>query len=267
MTMFTGKAAEFLALHTPGDPLLQPNAFDVGSAKILESLGFKAIATTSSGAAGTLGKLDGQLTRAEVLDHCDQVCAAVDIPVAADYENGFADDPDGVAESVRLASDTGLAGLSIEDWSGTEIYERGLAVERVQAAAEAAHANNLVLTARAENLIHGIDDLADSIARAQAFQEAGADVIFVTGIRTIDQVRSVVTSVDVPVNFLATGGAPSVAELAEAGVARISIGGTLMYAAYAAVVAAVNELRNDGTYGYWDAAMAARETIRTAFGA
>jgi 2-methylisocitrate lyase-like PEP mutase family enzyme len=263
----TGKAADFLALHTPGDPLLQPNAFDVGSARLLQSLGFKATATTSSGAAGTLGKLDGQLTRDEVLAHCAQLSAAVEIPVAADYENGFADDPFYVAESVHLASETGLAGVSIEDWSGSAIYDKGLAAARVEAAAEAAHAgpNQLVLTARAENMIHGIDDLADSIARAQAFQEAGADVIFVTGLRTIGQVRAVVTSVDRPVNVLVLAGCPSVAEIAEAGAARISVGGSLMYAAYAAVVAAANELKDSGTYGYWDAIAGARDTIRSAF--
>jgi 2-methylisocitrate lyase-like PEP mutase family enzyme len=267
MTTLTGKAAEFLALHTPGDPLLQPNAFDVGSARILQAMGFKAIATTSSGAAGVLGKLDGQLTRDEVLEHCAQLSAAVDIPVAADYENGFADDPSEVAESVRLAADTGLAGLSIEDWSGSAIYERAHAVERVRAAAEAAHAGNLVLTARAENMIHGIDDLADSIARAEAFQDAGADVIFVTGLRTVEHVRAVVSAVDVPVNVLVLPGCPTVAEIAEAGAARISVGGSLMYAAYAAVIAAVDELRDSGTYGYWDHIAAARDTIRTAFGA
>ena len=269
MTTLTGKAAEFLALHTPGDPLLQPNAYDVGSAKILQALGFKATATTSSGAAGVLGKLDGQLTRDEVLAHCAALCAAVDIPVAADYENGFADEPSAVAESVRLAAATGLAGLSIEDWDGNAIYERELAVERVRAAAEAAHAgpNQLVLTARAENLIHGIDDLADSIARAQAFQEAGADVIFVTGLRTIDQVRAVVTSVDRPVNVLVLAGCPTVAEIAEAGAARISVGGSFMYAAYAAVIAAAQELKESGTYTYWDAIAPARDAIRSAFGA
>ena len=261
------KADEFLALHVPGDPLLQPNAFDAGSAKILAALGFKAIATTSSGAAGTLGKLDGQLSRDEVLDHCRQLSAAVAIPVAADYENGFADEPDAVAESVRLAATTGLAGVSIEDWSGSAIYERGLAVDRVRAAAEVAHANDLVLTARAENLIHGVDDLADSIARAQAFQEAGADVIFVTGIRTTEQIRAVVSSVDKPVNVLALAGCPPVAEIAEAGAARISIGGSLMYAAYAAVIAAATELQAEGTYRYWEPIGAARDTIRGAFGA
>jgi 2-methylisocitrate lyase-like PEP mutase family enzyme len=194
--------------------------------------------------------------------------AAVTIPVAADYENGFADDPAAVADSVRLATATGLAGLSIEDWSGTAIYDRGLAVERVAAAAEAAHGGEtqVVLTARAENMIHGIDDLADSIARAQAFQEAGADVIFVTGIRTVEQARAVVSSVDLPVNVLVIGGSPSVGELAGAGVARISVGGSLMYAAYAAVVEAATELREQGTYGYWESIAAHRDAIRGAFG-
>jgi 2-methylisocitrate lyase-like PEP mutase family enzyme len=265
----SGKAADFLALHVPGEPLLQPNAFDVGSAKILASLGFHAIATTSSGAAGALGKLDGELSRDDVLAHCAQLSAAVDIPVAADYENGFADEPADVADSVRLAAATGLAGVSIEDWSGKEIYKRGLAVARVHAAAEAAHGGStqLVLTARAENLIRGVDDLADCVARAQAFQDAGADVIFVPGLRTVEQVRAVVSSLDAPVNVLVSGGSPSVAELADAGVARISIGGTLMYAAYSAVVAIATELQTSGTYSYWDAAMAGRDTIRTAFGA
>lgn len=267
MTTLTGKAADFLALHTPGDPLLQPNAFDAGSARILESLGFKAIATTSSGAAGTLGKLDGHMLEAEVLAHCAELSRAVTIPVAADYENGFADDPADVAESIRRACETGLAGASIEDWSGSAIYDKALAVERVAAAAEAARngKTQLVLTARAENLIHGVDDLADSIARAQAFQEAGADVIFVTGIRTLEQVKAVVSSVERPVNVLVSSGCPSVAELAEAGVARISVGGSLMYAAYAAVIAAVTELRDEGSYGYSDAIAAHRDAIRTAF--
>ncbi len=269
MTTLTGKAGAFLALHTPGEPLLQPNAFDAGSARILEALGFAAIATTSSGFAGALGRLDGHVTPAEVLVHCAELSAAVEIPVAADYENGFADDPSDVADSVRRAAETGLAGVSIEDWSGSAIYDRLLAVERVAAAAEAAHGEKtqLVLTARAENLIHDSGDLADSIARAQAFQDAGADVIFVTGIRTIEDVRAVVTSVDRPVNVLVTGGCPTVAELADAGVARISVGGSLMYAAYAAVIRAANELKGEGTYGYWPAIAAGRDTIRKAFGA
>jgi len=267
MTKLKGKASEFLALHKAGEPLLQPNAFDVGSAKILAALGFKAIATTSSGAAGAVGKLDGQLRHKDVLEHCEQLSAAVDLPVAADYENGFADKPKQVAANVARAAETGLAGVSIEDWSGSAIYERGLAVERVRAAAEAAHTgkHQLVLTARAENLIHGVDDLADSIARAQAFAAAGADVIFVPGIRTLEQVRAVVSAVDKPVNVLVTGGMPSVAELADAGAARISIGGSLMYAAYSKVIEIAHELTSTGTYSYWDDAMAGRDTIRRAF--
>jgi 2-methylisocitrate lyase-like PEP mutase family enzyme len=167
---------------------------------------------------------------------------------------------------VRLAAATGLAGVSIEDWSGTAIYEFAHAVDRVAAAAEAAHSHNLVLTARAENLIHGVDDRADAIARAQAFQAAGADVIFVPGLRAIDDVRAVVSALDAPVNVLALAGAPTVAELADAGVARISVGGSLMYSAYAAVIQAATELRDAGTYGYWDAITANRDAIRGAFG-
>lgn len=129
MTTLTGKAADFLALHVPGDPLLQPNAWDAGSARILASLGFKAIATTSSGFAGTAGRLDGQMSRNEVLAHCEKLAAAVDVPVAADFENGFADAPDEIAANVALAVATGLAGVSIEDWSGDGIYHRALAVE------------------------------------------------------------------------------------------------------------------------------------------
>lgn len=155
---------------------MQPNAVDAGSAKVLEALGFDAIATTSSGFAATLGRLDGSVSRDEVLEHSRQVAAAVGIPVAADTENGFAHDPAGVAATVALACETGLAGCSIEDYSrdGDRIYDIGLATERVAAAAEAAHhgPTDLVLTARAENLIHGRDDLADTIARLQAFQEA-----------------------------------------------------------------------------------------------
>jgi 2-methylisocitrate lyase-like PEP mutase family enzyme len=265
MTTLSGKAADFLALHQKGDPLLQLNAFDVGSARIIESLGIRAIATTSSGAAGTVGKLDGHLTRDGVLAHCAALSGSVSVPVAADFENGFADEPAQVAENVRLAGQTGLAGVSIEDWSGSAIYGFDHAVDRVRAAAEAAHASNLVLTARAENLIHGIDDLGDAIARAQAFQAAGADVIFIPGLRALDDVRAVVAALDVPVNVLALAGTPPIAALAEAGVARISVGGGLMYAAYAAVIEAVTELRDRGTHEFWDAANAQRDAVRAAF--
>jgi len=265
----SGKAGKFLALHTPGRPLLQPNAWDVGSARILEALGFQAIATTSSGFAATLGRNDGRVTRDEALAHATQLAAGVEVPVAADTENGFADDPSGVAEMVRLACASGLAGCSIEDFSGQpdeRIYDLGLAKERIAAAAEAAHAGptQLVLTARAENLIHGVNDLPGTIARLQAYQEAGADVLFAPGVRTADDIRAVVSSVDRPVNVLVMPGCPPVSELGEIGVARISVGGAFTWVALAGLVDAARELMDEGTYGYWDKVAAARGTIRDA---
>src|SRR6185312_5452791 len=226
----TELAQRFLDLHRGDSPLLIPNAWDQGSAVLLESLGFQALATTSSGFAATLGRLDGMVTRDEAVSHGGALAEAVSVPVSADLENCFADEPEGVAETVRLAVEAGLAGCSVEDYSGPEtdtIYEPGLAAERVAAAAEAAHsgADRLVLTARAENLIHGRDDLADTIARLQSYQEAGADVLFAPGVRELSDIRTMVSSVDLPVNVLVLPGMPSVSELAEAGVSRISVGG------------------------------------------
>jgi 2-methylisocitrate lyase-like PEP mutase family enzyme len=266
MTTLDGIAGRFLALHHDDRPLLQPNAWDAGSARVLETLGFHAVATTSSGFAATLGRLDGDVTRDEVLAHTRAMAAAVEIPVAADAENGFADDPAGVAETVRLLSETGLAGCSIEDWSGSEIYEAGLARERIAAAADAAHhgRQHLVLTARAENLLHGRDDLADTIARLQAYQEAGADVLFAPGLGDAETIRAVVTSVDRPVNVLVRPGCPPVDELAEIGVARISVGGTFAFAALAGMIDAATELRERGTYGYWSRVTEVRPTIQRA---
>lgn len=265
MTTLTDKAGDFLALHIPGTPVLQPNAFDLGSARILEALGFRAIATTSSGFAATLGRPDGHVTRDQVLAHCRAIAGAVDIPVAADTENAYADDPAGVAETVRLAAETGLAGCSVEDWSGTEIYDAGLAIERVAAAADAAHAGpqQLVLTARAENLLHG-GDLGDAIKRLQAYQDAGADVLFMPGLRKADDMRAVISSVDRPVNVLVVPGCPPVSELAEIGAARISVGGSFTWVAYAAVIAAATELRDAGTYNYGAVLKDAREVLTKA---
>ena len=264
-----GMAGRFLDLHVPGRPLLQPNAFDAGSARILEQLGFEALATTSSGFAATLGRVDGGITRDELLLHAAHLADAVEVPVAADSEDGFAAEPDGVAETVALLAATGLAGCSIEDFTRDRddpIYEVGLAVERVAAAAEAAHAGpqQLVLTARAENALHGRDDLADTVARLQAYQEAGADVLFAPGWSDADSIRTIVTSVDRPVNVLALPGTPTVPDLADLGVARISVGGAWAYAAYAGLVTAATELRDDGTYGWWAEVAAARPAIRDA---
>jgi 2-methylisocitrate lyase-like PEP mutase family enzyme len=267
----TGPALRFLDLHRGETPLLMPNPWDRGSAVLLESLGFQALATTSSGFAATLGRLDGQVTRDEAIAHAAAVADAVAVPVSADLENCFADEPEGVAETVRLATESGLAGCSVEDYSGPEgdtIYDAGLAAERVAAAAEAAHAapGGFVLTARAENHVHGRDDLADTIARLQSYQEAGADVLFAPGVRELDQIRELVNSVDLPVNVLALPGMPSVSELGEAGVSRISVGGGFAYAALGATAAAGRELLDDGTYGFWETAAEGAQAAREAFG-
>ena len=265
MTTLTGKARDFLSLHVPGTPLLQPNAFDAGSARILQSLGYRAIATTSSGFAATLGRPDGHASRDEVLAHCRALAAAVDIPVAADTENGYADSPADVAETVRLAAETGLAGCSVEDWSGSEIYDAALAADRITAAADAAHsgAQQLVLTARAENLLHG-GDFDDALKRLQAYQDAGADVLFMPGLRKADDIRAVISSVDRPVNILVVPGCPSLAELAEMGAARISVGGSFTWVAYAAFIEAAKELKDAGTYTYGAVLKDAREVLTKA---
>jgi 2-methylisocitrate lyase-like PEP mutase family enzyme len=221
------------------------------------SLGFDALATTSAGFAATLGRLDGGVTRDEAIAHSAAIVGAVpDTPVSADLENGFADDPAGVAETVRLAIEAGLAGCSVEDFArGADdpIYRTGLAAERVAAAAETAHAGpvHLVLTARAENLIRGRNDLADTIARLQAYQEAGADVLYAPGLQSLDDIRAVVSPV---------------AELAAVGVKRVSVGGAFTYAALGAVVEAARQLREDGTYGFWKGAGVGSKAARAAFG-
>ena len=265
-----GKARRFLELHHGEGPLLLPNPWDQGSARLLAWLGFQALATTSSGHAATVGRLDGSVTRSEALDHAAAIVAATELPVSADLENGFADDPAGVADTVRLAAEAGLAGCSVEDATGDQVhpvYDAGLAAERVQAAAEAAHRGpvRLVLTARAENYLYGRPDLADTIARLQAYQAAGADVLYAPGISDLEEIRQLVASVDRPVNVLARPGVPVVAELAEAGVRRVSVGGAFAFAALGALVEAATELRDAGTYGFWGQAGAGSEAARSAF--
>jgi 2-methylisocitrate lyase-like PEP mutase family enzyme len=261
------KAQHFLALHHTAAPLLMPNPWDAGSARVLASLGFEALATTSSGFTATLGQLDGSVTRDQAIAHGADLAAAADLPVSADLENGFADVPEEVAAVVGLAIEAGLAGGSIEDYSGSELYPRDFAVARVAAAAEAAHHSDLrfVLTARAENYLRGNPDLADTIARLQAFQEAGADVLYAPGLSDINDIRSVVSAVDLPVNVLALPTAPRVAELAEVGVARISVGGAFAFAAIGALTAAARELLELGTYGFWTAAGPGAGVARSAF--
>ncbi len=263
-------AKRFLDLHRPGDPLLIANPWDAGSAKLLASLGFEALATTSAGFAATLGRPDNSVTRDVTLGHCAAIVAATPLPVSADLENGFADDAEGVAETVRRAVEAGLAGCSIEDSTGRDdapLYSIEHAAERMAAAADAA-GGRLVLTGRAENFVVGredLEDLGDTIARLQAYQEAGADVLYAPRLTRIEDVRSVVESVDRPVNVLAFTGLPAVSELAAAGVSRISVGGWFALAALAALVDAATELREHGTYGYVDIARGGAAAARNAF--
>ena len=264
------RAERFRALHVPGTPLLMPNAWDIGSAALFAALGFEAIATTSGGFAATKGRADGRMTRDEVLAHSAELAGAVDIPVSADLENCFADDPDGVAATITAAVATGLAGGSVEDFTrdpDDPIYELAHAAERVRAAAEAAHGGPVpfVLTARAENYLHGREDLGDTIARLQAYQEAGADVLFAPRVVDPADLRQLLASVDLPVSVLVVPGAPTVGELAELGVSRISVGGAIAVAAYGAAINAVVELRDQGTTGYWDLAAVARPVMNAAF--
>jgi 2-methylisocitrate lyase-like PEP mutase family enzyme len=264
------RADTFRALHVQGTPLLMPNAWDIGSAVLFATLGFDAIATTSGGFAATRGRPDGAMTKDEVLAHAGELSAAVNVPVSADLENCFADGPEGVAATITSAIEVGLAGGSVEDFTGDRdapIYELGQAADRVRAAAEAAHEGpvRFVLTARAENYLHGRRDLADTIARLQAYQEAGADVLFAPAVVDEGELRQVLAAVDVPVSVLVLPGAPTVGALGELGVSRISVGGAIAVAAYGAAINAVTELREKGTTSYWDLAAVARPVIADAF--
>ncbi len=270
MSSQSDKTDVFRALHVPGRPLLIPNPWDAGTAKLLGDLGFRALATTSSGHAATLGRTDGSVTRDEALAHAATIVAAVDVPVSADLEDGFGQRPDAVSATVTGAAEVGLAGCSIEDFSegaAPSIYDVGLATERVVAAVEAAHGDvRLVLTARAENFVRSHPDLADTIARLQAYQEAGADVLYAPGLVDIDDIRRLVSSVDRPVNVLVRPGLASVAALAQVGVARISVGGAFSQVALAALTRAGRELIDDGTYGFMDLAAEGRQQAARAFG-
>lgn len=268
----TDRAADFLALHVPGTPLLLPNPWDAGSARLLAGMGFLALATTSAGLAGTHGRTDGNVTRDEALAHAAAVVAAVDVPVSADLENGLADDSDGVAETVRMALDVGLAGCSVEDWDpiAYEPYAPQVAAERVAAAAQAAHngEHRLILTARADGHIHGRqdpEDLDDTIRRLQAYDEAGADVLYAPGVNSVEGIRRIVESVSRPVNVLALADAPPVSRLAELGVARVSTGSGLFWAAMGGLASAAEELRDRGTYAFWSGAATGRAAAAAAF--
>jgi 2-methylisocitrate lyase-like PEP mutase family enzyme len=271
VTDHAGKAARFLELHRPGHPLVMPNPWDIGSARLMASLGFEALATTSSGFAATLGRLDGGVSRDEALAHAAALVQAVDLPVSADLENCFASDPDGVAKTAHGAVAAGLAGFSIEDYDpdSDRIYERGHATERVRAAVEAAHAapgGPLVVTARAEGYLREQQpDRDEIIGRLQAYQEAGADVLFAPGPVDAETITAIVSSLDRPINVLARKGAPPVAELGELGVARISVGGALAFTAIGGWVSAARELREQGTYAYFEQMADGAKAVRAAF--
>ncbi|MBO0729756.1 MAG: isocitrate lyase/phosphoenolpyruvate mutase family protein [Acidimicrobiaceae bacterium] len=260
----------FRELHRKGSPLIMPNPADRGSARVLASLGFSALATTSGGFAATLGRGDYGVSRDEAIAHAAAIVASVDVPVSADLENGFGDRPDDVATTVRRAFEVGLAGCSIEDFTtrtDAPLYPMGEATERVAAAAEAAHdgpAAGLVLTARAENYLRGHPDLADTIARLQAFQEAGADVLYAPGLADLSEIKALVAAVDLPVNVLLVPGGPSVAELAGAGVARISVGGSFHNVALGALARAGRELLN-GSSAWMELAAEGRKVAAAAF--
>jgi len=249
------KARAFQALHRRDGAFVIPNPWDIGSARIMAAQGFEALATTSLGMALSLGKRDGEVSRDDVLTHCRMIVGATDLPVSADLENCFGDDPKTVAETMRLAAQTGLAGASVEDASaapGNPIYDFGLAVERVAAAVEAVRGLPFpfTITARAENFLRGRPDLDDTIRRLQAFEKAGADVLYAPLLPDIAAVRTVCKSVSKPINALAGRPQLSVAELTAAGAKRISLGGLLSRVALGAFLRALGEIKERGTFTF-----------------
>ena len=247
----------FRALHERPGAFVIPNPWNAGTARVLTALGFEALATTSAGYAFAVGRRDSAagLTRDEILENAKSIAEATHLPVSADLEDGFGRSPETCAETIRLASDTGLAGGSIEDATGDPndpIYEFQLAVERVAAAAKAAHDCQFLLTARAENFLHGRPDLADTVRRLRAFADAGADVLYAPGLPSLEAIREVCASVSMPVNVVMglKGATFSVEELAAAGVKRISVGGALARAALGAFVRAAREMKDKGTFTF-----------------
>jgi len=266
------KAVTFRKLHERPGAFIIPNPWDVGTARILASLGFEALATTSLGFANTLGRADGvgAVSREEVVAHCRTIVEATSLPVSADLENCYADDPKEAADMIRRAAEAGVVGGSLEDSNaggGNRIYDFDLAVERVHAAVETARSLGFpfVLTARAENLLHG-RDLDDTIRRLQAYENAGADVLYAPGLRDLATIRTVVSSVTKPVNVVMSTGDPSLtaAQLAEIGVKRISVGGSLSRLALAAFLEGAREMQTAGGFTWMRKTVASRE-LRAAF--
>ncbi len=246
------KRETFRRLHEAGCFVI-PNPWNVGTARYLQGLGFKALATTSSGFAHSQGFADGALTRDAALAHYRELAAASDVPLNADFENCFADDPAGVAANVRLCVDTGIAGVSIEDYTGNDadpLYPFELAVARVRAAREAIGASGVLLTGRSEGFIRGRPDMADTVRRLRAYAEAGADCLYAPGIKTRADIETVVKAVAPrPVNFLMSGTGFAVADLTGMGVRRISVGGTLARVAMHAFINSAREIAEQGTFG------------------
>jgi len=258
------KGARFQELHEGPGIFVMPNPWDAGSARILAALGFDALATTSAGLAFSLGRRDGEggVGLSETLANARAIVEATDLPTSADLENGFADAPESVAETIRAASEVGLVGGSIEDATGRKdrpIYEASQAIERVAAAVEAARALPVpfVLTARAENFLHGRPDLDDTIARLQAFEAVGADVLYAPGLPNLEAIRTVCASLRKPVNVVCGLAGPvyTVEELAEAGVRRISVGGALARAALTALLNAGQEIKEKGSFTFAQSAI------------
>ncbi len=262
------RRARFRALHAGTDLFVMPNPWDAGSARLLAACGFEALATTSAGFAWTLGKHDHTVTRDELVAHVADLAAATELPLNVDSERCYPDDPGGVAETVALFARAGAAGCSIEDYDPAtgRIDPVELAAERVAVAADAAHrlAEPMVLTGRAENHLHGVDDLDDTIARLVAYREAGADAVYAPGLSELGQIAAVVEAVGAPVNVLALPGGPSIPELAAAGVRRVSTGSLLTAAAYGAMLAGANELLGPGTSSY-GAGRVSHEELEAAF--
>jgi len=256
------RADAFRALHQGPGAFIIPNPWDAGSARILAGLGFQALATSSGAFAGTLGRRDGHVTREEALAHARAIAAAVDLPVSADLENGFGHAPSFAAETVRLAAETGLVGCSIEDATkdpGRPLYDFAEAVERVAASVAAARATGFAftLTARSENFLRGNPDLDDTIKRLQAYERAGADVLMAPGLPDLAAVKAVCAALGKPFNFMAgiPGKSFTAAELAAAGVRRISLATSLYKAAMGGLIAAAKEVKESGTFGYLGAAL------------
>jgi len=260
------KATRFKTLHQGPGVFVIPNPWDAGSARILAGLGFQALATSSGAAAGMLGRRDGTVTREEALAQARAIVGATDLPVSADLEKGFGDAPGTVADTIRLAAEVGLVGGSIEDATGDKdkpLYDIGHATERVAAAAQAARALPFAftLTARAENFLRGTPDLEDTIRRLQAFERAGADVLFAPGLPDLVSVRAVCAAVSKPVNFMVgiKGKSFTVAELESVGVRRISLATSLYRAAMSGLLGAAREVKEQGTFSYLDRSLTTPE--------